>query len=297
MKSLAEIYEQMERCQFTQVTEPNIFQDAVKYKERYDAMDEEIKALEKHKTWELVDLPDNKEVVGLKWVYKTKYRFDGSIKKYKVRLVAKGYMQREGIDFEETFAPAARFDTIRTVLALATHNKWCVYQFDVKSAFLNGVLDEEVYVWEMEAVETLIDGFSLRLEHTLPRMRRWTMHKRPRNFVKTISDLEANIRSGKAQVLEVSETTDDEAQTDYMVGVDFDMSVGPQFIPLMEMEMKEKNESLDDEDDGDDSDDGDDGGDGDDEAPTRKITVKRKALKKKKKVIGEEEAEEISLNH
>ncbi|KAK4847585.1 hypothetical protein QYF36_003607 [Acer negundo] len=152
-------------------------------------------------------------------------------------------------------------------------------------------------VWEMEAVETLIDGFSLRLEHTLPRMRRWTMHKRPRNFVKTISDLEANIRSGKAQVLEVSETTDDEAQTDYMVGVDFDMSVGPQFIPLMEMEMKEKNESLDDEDDGDDSDDGDDGGDGDDEAPTRKITVKRKALKKKKKVIGEEEAEEISLNH
>ncbi|KAI9153880.1 hypothetical protein LWI28_017915 [Acer negundo] len=86
-------------------------------------MDEEIKALEKHKTWELVDLPDNKEVVGLKWVYKTKYRSDGSIQKYKARLVAMEYMQRECIDFEETFAPVARFDTIRTVLALAAHNK------------------------------------------------------------------------------------------------------------------------------------------------------------------------------
>ncbi|KAI9157376.1 hypothetical protein LWI28_021571 [Acer negundo] len=109
-------------------------------------MDEEIKALEKHKTWELVDLPDNKEVVGLKWVYKTKYRSIGSIQKYKARLVAKGYMQREGINFEETFAHVARFDTIRTVLALAAHNKWYVYQFDVKFAFWNGVLDEEVYV-------------------------------------------------------------------------------------------------------------------------------------------------------
>ncbi|KAK0607717.1 hypothetical protein LWI29_019074 [Acer saccharum] len=153
MKSLTEIYEQTERCQFTQVTEPNNFQDSVKYKEWCDAMDEEIKALEKHKTWELVDLPDNKEVVGLKWVYKTKYKSDGSIQKYKARLVAKGYMQREGIDFEETFALVARFDTIRTVLALAAHNKWCVYQFDVKSAFLNGVLDEEVYVQQPQGYE------------------------------------------------------------------------------------------------------------------------------------------------
>ncbi|KAK0579429.1 hypothetical protein LWI29_026280 [Acer saccharum] len=138
------------------------------------------------------------------------------------------------------------------------------------------------YVWAMEAVETLIDGFGLRLEHTLPRMRRWTMHKRPLNFVKTISDLEANIHSGKAQVLEVLEATDDEAQKDYMVGVDFDMLVDPQFKPPMEMEMemKENNESLDDLDDGNDGDDGDDGGD---RAPTWKTAVKRKAPKKKKK--------------
>ncbi|KAK1556954.1 hypothetical protein Q3G72_015150 [Acer saccharum] len=120
-----------------------------------------------------------------------------------------------------------------------------------------------IEVWAMEAVETLIDGFGMRLKHTLPKMRHWAMHKRPRNFVKTISDLEANIRSGK-----VLEAIDDEAQIDYMVGVDFDMSMGPQFIPLVELEMKENNESLDDGDDGDNGDDRGDG-DGDDGAPTR----------------------------
>ncbi|TXG48291.1 hypothetical protein EZV62_027585 [Acer yangbiense] len=147
-------------------------------------------------------------------------------------------------------------------------------------------------VWAMEAIETLIDGFGLRLEHTLPRMRRWTMHKRPRNFVKTISDLEANIRSGKAQVLEVLEATDDEAQKDYMVGVDFDMSVGPQFKPPLEMEMKENNESLDDLDDGNDGDDGDDGGD---RAPTRKTAVKQKAPKKKKKTSVKKQRKSIPI--
>ncbi|TXG60736.1 hypothetical protein EZV62_012099 [Acer yangbiense] len=143
-----------------------------------------------------------------------------------------------------------------------------------------------IEVWAMEAVQTLIDGFGLRLEHTLPRMRRWTMHKRPHNFVKIISELEANIRSGKAQVLEVLEATDDEAQKDYMVGVDFDMSEGPQFIPPVEMEMKENNESLDDL---------DDGNDGDDGALTQKTAVKRKAQKKKKKTSAKKQRKSIPI--
>ncbi|TXG48668.1 hypothetical protein EZV62_024543 [Acer yangbiense] len=117
-----------------------------------------------------------------------------------------------------------------------------------------------VEVWAMEAVGTLIDGFGIRLQHTLPRMRCWTMKKRPRNGVQIISDIEANIRAGKVQVLEELKPTDDEVGADYWVGVDFDMSMGPQFIPLVEM--KEKNELLDDGDDGDDGD-GGDGGDGD----------------------------------
>ncbi|KAK0600104.1 hypothetical protein LWI29_011636 [Acer saccharum] len=115
-----------------------------------------------------------------------------------------------------------------------------------------------VELWAMEAVGTLINGFGLRLQHTLPRMRCWAMKKRPRNGMQIISKIEANIRAGKAQVLEELKPTDDEVGADYWVGVDFDMSMGPQFIPLVEM--KEKNELLD---DGDDGGDGGDGGDGD----------------------------------
>lgn len=121
---------------------------------------EEMKALERNKTWELVELPEGK-VVGLKWIYKMKYKPDGSIQKYKARLVARGYMQREGTDFEETFTPVARFDTIKAVLAIAARYKWEVYQFDVKSAFLNGYLAEDVYVeqppgYEVKGRETKV---------------------------------------------------------------------------------------------------------------------------------------------
>ncbi|KAK0583517.1 hypothetical protein LWI29_037739 [Acer saccharum] len=103
-----------------------------------------------------------------------------------------------------------------------------------------------VEVWAMEAVGTLINGFGIRLQHTLPRMRCWTMNRRPRNGVQIISDIEANIRAGK--VLEELKATDDEVGADYWVGVDFDMSMGPQFTLLVEM--KEKNELLDTGDDG-----------------------------------------------
>ena len=87
-----------------------------------------------------------RNVIGVKWVYKTKYKSDGSLDKHKARLVAKGYAQRPGVDFDETFSPTARMTTIRIVLALAAHSQWPVYQMDVKSAFLNGELQEEVYV-------------------------------------------------------------------------------------------------------------------------------------------------------
>lgn len=81
-------------------------------------MNEEIKMIEKNNTWELVEKPEDKEVIGLKWVYKVKYNEDGSIQKYKARLVAKGYSQQPGIDFNETYAPVVRMETIRSVLAL-----------------------------------------------------------------------------------------------------------------------------------------------------------------------------------
>ena len=82
----------------------------------------------------------------VKWVYKTKLNEKGELEKHNARLVAKGYAQKYGIDYDETFAPVARMDTIRAVLAIAAQNQWPVYQMDVKSAFLNGILEEEVYV-------------------------------------------------------------------------------------------------------------------------------------------------------
>ncbi|KAI5334005.1 hypothetical protein L3X38_024138 [Prunus dulcis] len=105
-----------------------------------------MEMIEKNETWELVDRPSDKPVIGVKWEYKTKLNLDGSIQKHKARLVVKGYAQQPGIDFNETFAPVARLDTIRTLIALAAQKGWKLYQLDVKSAFLNGVLKEEVYV-------------------------------------------------------------------------------------------------------------------------------------------------------
>ena len=107
---------------------------------------EEIRCIEKNNTWELVDLPYGKNATGLKGVFRTKYHADGTIQKHKARLVAKGYAQEKGVDYDETFSLVARFETVRTFLALAAQLGWHVFQFDVKSAFLNGDLKEEVYV-------------------------------------------------------------------------------------------------------------------------------------------------------
>jgi len=109
-------------------------------------MDKEIKMIEKNYTWELMQKPEDKEIIGLKWVYKIKYNEDGTIQKHKAQLVAKGYSQLPGVDFNETFALVMRMETIRIVLALAAQLKLQVYQLDVKSAFLNGEIEEEVYV-------------------------------------------------------------------------------------------------------------------------------------------------------
>eukprot|EP00253_Pinus_taeda_P018080 PITA_18080 len=109
-------------------------------------MDEEMNAIERNKTWDLFDLPKGKEVIGVKWVYKSKCNVEGKIERHKARLVVKGYKQQYGRDNEETVALVARMETVRAVLSIAAQNKWKVYQMDVKSAFLNGVLMEEVYI-------------------------------------------------------------------------------------------------------------------------------------------------------
>ena len=120
--------------------EPSCFENACTNDLWMKAMEEEIHSIEKNETWELVELSKDKKCIGCKWVYKTKYNSDGTIEKHKARLVAKGFKQKYGIDYEETFAPVARQETIRLVLSLAAHKGWKVMHMDVKSAFLNGYL-------------------------------------------------------------------------------------------------------------------------------------------------------------
>lgn len=109
-------------------------------------MESEIQFITKNKTWELVKLPAGHRPIGLKWVYKLKKNADGEVVKHKAKLVAKGYVQKQGIDFEEVFALVARLDTVRLILAVAANRSWEVQYLIVKTAFLNGELVEDVYV-------------------------------------------------------------------------------------------------------------------------------------------------------
>ena len=109
-------------------------------------MKEELDALSKSHTWDLVTLPSGKSVVGCKWIYKIKTRSDGYIERYKARLIAKRFTQEYGIDYEKTFASIARISSVRALLTVAAASKWDLFQMDVKNAFLNGDLSEEVYM-------------------------------------------------------------------------------------------------------------------------------------------------------
>ncbi|RVX17752.1 Retrovirus-related Pol polyprotein from transposon RE2 [Vitis vinifera] len=111
-----------------------------------EAVMEEIRALEKNETWEVMNLPRGKKPVGCKWIFTMKYKADGTVERYKARLVAKGFTQIYGIDYTETFAPVAKLNTIRVLLSLAANLDWPLHQFDIKNAFLNGELEEKVFM-------------------------------------------------------------------------------------------------------------------------------------------------------
>ena len=109
-------------------------------------MCKKFRSIEKKNTWELVFLPKGHKAIGVKWVYKTKKNAKGEIERYKERLVAKGYSQKTGIDYDKVFSSVARLKTIRLIIFLVAHHKWRIHLMDMKSAFLNGVLKEEVYI-------------------------------------------------------------------------------------------------------------------------------------------------------
>ena len=112
-----------------------------------------MEQFKRNEVWELVPRPEGTNVIGTKWIFKNKTNEEGVITRNKARLVAQGYTQIEGVDFDETFAPVARLESIRLLLGIACILKFKLYQMDVKSAFLNGYLNEEVYVEQPKGFE------------------------------------------------------------------------------------------------------------------------------------------------
>ena len=131
---------------YVSILEPKSVESALEDSSWIMAMQEELSQFERNQVWELVPKPTHQAVIGTRWVFRNKLDEHGEIVRNKARLVAQGYNQEEGIDFDETFAPVARLEAIRMLLAFASFMKFKLFQMDVKSAFLNGVLSEEVYV-------------------------------------------------------------------------------------------------------------------------------------------------------
>jgi hypothetical protein len=127
-------------------SDPSTFEEVTGRQVWRDAMMEEDNSIMKNDVWEIVPRLEEKLVVTSKWLYKLKYAADGGIEKYKARFVAWGFSQVEGVDYDETFAPVARYTSIRSVISIAVEMGWKIHQMDVKTAFLNGLLHEEVYI-------------------------------------------------------------------------------------------------------------------------------------------------------
>ena len=130
-------------------------------------MEKELAALEANGTWRLTTLPPHKKALTSKWVYKVKYRPDGSIERYKARLVIRGFQQIKDRDYKHTFSPVAKLTTVRVFIALATAKGWPLHQLDINNAFLHGFLDEEVYMYPPEGYDKAKPGQVYKLERSL----------------------------------------------------------------------------------------------------------------------------------
>ena len=137
-------------------SEPTTFEEATDCPEKAkwkEAMGKEMKSLEDNEVWELTALPPDKKAIGCKWVYKVKTNSDGSIERYKARLVARGFDQKYGLDYDETFCPVVRLESLRSLIALSTQRGLELHHVDVHTAFLNGTLEEEVFMKQLKKGE------------------------------------------------------------------------------------------------------------------------------------------------
>jgi hypothetical protein len=126
--------------------EPSNFEEASLQQVWRDAMVEEYASIMKNDVWEVVPRLEGKLVIRSRWIYKIKHAADGNVEKFKAPFLAKGFSQKEGIDYDETFALVARYTSIRAVILIAVEMGWKIHHMDVKMAFLNGIIEEEVYI-------------------------------------------------------------------------------------------------------------------------------------------------------
>ena len=218
-RSLYDVYERSNVAVF----EPAVFEEAEKDDKWIEVMKEELRMIEKNDTWELVDRPQHRKVIGVKWIYRTKLNANGSVNKYKVRLVVKGQNQVFGVDFLKTFAPVACLDTIRMLLALTVQKGWKTYQLDVKSAFLNGYLQKEIYVkqserFQVKGQEEKVQLLKKALYGLKQAPRAWynriDEHFQSLGFVKSPSEATLYIKEIDANLIIVSVYVDDLLVTD-----------------------------------------------------------------------------------
>ncbi|CAM8902256.1 unnamed protein product [Rhodiola kirilowii] len=171
-------------------------------------MQEELGELQRNDVWDLVPRPDGVKVIGTKWILKNKSDEQGNITRNKARLVAQGYTQIEGVDFDETFAPFAKLEAIRLLLALVCHLKFKMFQMDVKSTFLNGLLNEEVYVAQPKGFEDPHHPDHVyRLKKTL-----YGLKQAPRAWYERLTDFLINhgyVREGVDNMLFIKHTRSD----------------------------------------------------------------------------------------
>ncbi|GKE51840.1 putative ribonuclease H-like domain-containing protein [Tanacetum coccineum] len=159
-------------------------------------MQDELLQFKLQKVWTLVDLPNGKRAIGTKWVYRNKKDERGIVIKNKARLVAQGYTQEEGIDYDEVFAPVARIEAIRLFLAYASFKDFMVYQMDVKSAFLYGKIEEEVYVCQPPGFED--PDFPDRVYKVEKAL--YGLHQAPRAWYETLSTYLLENRFQRGQI-------------------------------------------------------------------------------------------------
>uniref|UniRef100_H3G5X4 Reverse transcriptase Ty1/copia-type domain-containing protein n=1 Tax=Phytophthora ramorum TaxID=164328 RepID=H3G5X4_PHYRM len=149
-----------------------------------EACDSECDSLLKNDTWDVVPLPKGRKAIGCRWVFRVKENQAGEVERFKARLVAKGFSQKYGIDYDETFAPVAKFTSIRIVLGLAAKYGLKLHQMDVKTAFLNGVLDEDIYMAQPDGyVDEAHPDHVCKLKRSL-----YGLKQSPRMWNQTIDD-------------------------------------------------------------------------------------------------------------